>query len=95
MSASSLAEAGADILEDTRKSVQKYLDEGNFTNLKLAIRFLGCCQGMYLEDGVFKLLNELLSKAEGLKYTGNEVGTIVHHRHGLLVTITERRSGID
>ena len=34
---------------------------------------------MYLEDGVFKLLNELLSKAEGLKYAGNEVGTIVHN----------------
>ncbi|KAF8416510.1 MIF4G like-domain-containing protein [Tirmania nivea] len=72
VSASSLAELGADILEDTHKSVQKYLDEGNFTKLKLSIRFLGCCQGMYLEDGVFKLLNELLSKAEGLKYAGNE-----------------------
>lgn len=74
VSGSSLPEAGQDILSDTYTSTQRYLDEGNFTNLKLAIRFLGCCQGMFSDEGVFKFLNEILNKAEGFKYAGNEVG---------------------
>lgn len=82
VAAAILPEAGADILEDTHKSLQTYLDEGNFINLKLAIRFLGCCQGMYTEDGVFKLLSELLSKAEALKHAGNEVGVISRYEQG-------------
>lgn len=82
VAAAILPEAGADILEDTHKSLQNYLDEGNFTSLKLAIRFLGCCQGMYTEDGVFKLLGELLSKAEALKHVGNEVGVIPRYGRG-------------
>ena len=73
VSNSGLAETGDGILNDTYRSLQTYLDEGNLTKVKLVIRFLGCCQGMYQGDGIFKPLNELLDKAEGLKAAGNQV----------------------
>ncbi|KAF8472506.1 MIF4G like-domain-containing protein [Kalaharituber pfeilii] len=72
VSNSGLPEAAEEILKDTYQSAQRYLDEGNFTSLKLVLRFLGCCQGLHTDDGVFKFLFELLIKAEALKLAGNE-----------------------
>lgn len=64
-------EAGKLIVEEAGKAVQQFLLDGQFTKLKLTLRFLGCVHGMLEGEGVFPLLHSVLDKAESAMADGD------------------------
>ena len=52
--------------------MQHYLEAGYWREVKLVLRFLACLQGLFEEDGVFPLLEELFSRAVDLQTSSSE-----------------------
>ena len=52
--------------------LQKHIDLGQWREVKLNLRLLGCLQGMFEGDGVFPILDELFSRAADLQMKSSE-----------------------
>ena len=65
-------EFAGDILQKVGEALQGYLNAGQWRNTKLALRFLGCLQGILEGDGVFGILGELFSRAIDLQTASSE-----------------------
>ena len=48
------------------------MDLGEWREVKLYLRLLGCLQGMFDGDGVFPILDELFSRAADLQMKSSE-----------------------
>lgn len=51
---------------------QQYLDAGDWTRFKLILRFLACLQGLYEDEGVFPILEELFQRTIDLQTASSE-----------------------
>jgi len=51
---------------------QRYLDAGDWTKFKLMLRFLACLQGLYEDEGVFPILEELFQRTIDLQTASSE-----------------------
>ena len=65
-------EFATDILERVGYATQKHVEAGNWREVKLFLRFLGCLQGLFEGDGVFTLLEVLFSRAVDLQTAFSE-----------------------
>jgi nuclear cap-binding protein subunit 1 len=65
-------ELASEVINQTRDSLQKALENGDWRDVKLFVRFLSCLQGLFKEDGVFPLLEELFSRAVDLQTASSE-----------------------
>jgi nuclear cap-binding protein subunit 1 len=65
-------ELTTDVLAKVGEGLQKQLDRGAWREVKLYLRFLGCLQGIFEDDGVFRLLEELFSRAADLQMKSSE-----------------------
>lgn len=61
-----------DILKSIAGAAQRHLDSGNWREVKLYLRFLGCLQGLFEGNGIFTLLEELFSRAADLQMASSE-----------------------
>ena len=61
-----------EILGKVGGALQKHLDLGEWREVKLNLRLLGCLQGMFEGDGVFPILDELFSRAADLQMNSSE-----------------------
>lgn len=61
-----------DVLKKIGDSLQKYLDEGQWREVKLCLRFLGSLQGLFEGDGIFTILEELFARAADLQIRSSE-----------------------
>ncbi|KAK8213446.1 Nuclear cap-binding protein subunit 1 [Zalaria obscura] len=66
------AEVAQDILTRVANHAQAHLEAGNWRELKLALRFLAFLQGLYNDDGVFPVLEELFNRAVDLQTASSE-----------------------
>jgi nuclear cap-binding protein subunit 1 len=60
-------EFGADVLKKLGEVVQKHVNNGDWREVKLYLRFLSCLQGLFEGDGIFSLLREFFSRAADLQ----------------------------
>lgn len=65
-------ELTGEILKRAGEMMQNYLNEGAWREVKLVLRFLACLQGLFNEDGVFAVLEELFSRAVDLQTASSE-----------------------
>ena len=65
-------ELTGDILLRASTSIQEWLEQGSWREVKLGLRFLACLQGVLNEDGVFPILDELFSRAVDLQTASSE-----------------------
>lgn len=65
-------EFASEVLKKIGDSLQKYLEEGQWREVKLSLRFLGCLQGLFEGDGVFTILEELFARAADLQMKSSE-----------------------
>ena len=71
-------EVAAEVLERTGERLEKALRIGEWREVKLYLKFLGGLQGLLEGEGVFALLQDLLTKAVELQTeTNEEVSTAV------------------
>ena len=61
-----------EILAKVGAALQKHMDLGEWREVKLHLRLLGCLQGMFEGDGVFPILDELFSRAADLQMKSSE-----------------------
>ncbi|KIW71122.1 hypothetical protein PV04_03326 [Phialophora macrospora] len=61
-----------EILGRVGAALQKYLNLGQWREVKLYLRLLGCLQGMFHGDGVFPVLDELFLRAAHLQTKSSE-----------------------
>lgn len=61
-----------ELLENAGKLAQEHLAQGNWRGLKLVLRFLACCQGLFNDEGVFPVLEELFNRAVDLQTASAE-----------------------
>ncbi|KAF7155017.1 hypothetical protein CNMCM5623_005225 [Aspergillus felis] len=61
-----------DVLKRARESLQQYIDAGAWREVKLLLRFLGCLQSIFEQDGVFPILEELFARAVDLQTASSE-----------------------
>lgn len=61
------AEVGKAIVEIVAGQLQKYLDQGMFTQLKLVVRLLACMGSMLDGKGVYEVLDPLKERADQAK----------------------------
>ncbi|KAI9728764.1 MAG: hypothetical protein M1828_002870 [Chrysothrix sp. TS-e1954] len=59
-------------MEKIADRTQASLDKGQWRSLKLLLRFLGCLQPLFEDDGVFSLLDELFNRAVDLQAASSE-----------------------
>lgn len=62
----------ADVLKSIGNVTQKHIEAGNWREVKLFLRFLGCVQGLFEGSGVFALLEDLFSRAVDLQTASSE-----------------------
>jgi nuclear cap-binding protein subunit 1 len=62
----------AEILRRLGDAAQKHIEAGNWREVKLFLRFLGCIQGLFEGNGVFALLEDLFSRAVDLQTASSE-----------------------
>jgi nuclear cap-binding protein subunit 1 len=62
----------AEILQKVGNALQKRLDTGSWREVKLYLRFLGCLQGLFENEGVFIILEDLFSRAVDLQTQSSE-----------------------
>jgi nuclear cap-binding protein subunit 1 len=62
----------AEILKRIGDATQKQIETGNWREVKLFLRFLGCLQGLFEGNGVFALLEDLFSRAVDLQTASSE-----------------------
>jgi hypothetical protein len=67
------SEVGKAVVEHFSGSLQKNLDHGAFTNVKLLLRFFACLGDMLEDKGAFLVLDHLADKVEACQTTGAEV----------------------
>lgn len=60
------------VLSRTASYAQEHLEAGNWRTFKLLLRFLACLQGLYSDDGVFSVLEELFNRAVDLQTASSE-----------------------
>ncbi|KAJ5902477.1 hypothetical protein N7495_003005 [Penicillium taxi] len=65
-------ELGAELLQKTGESLQKYVDQGAWREVKLLLRFLGSLQPLFEGDGIFPVLDELFARAVDLQTASSE-----------------------
>lgn len=65
-------EATAAILAKAGEHTASYVAQGEWQNVKLMLRFLGCLQGILEGEGVFPMLEELFSRAVDLQTASSE-----------------------
>ena len=65
-------ELAEEILTEAGKAIREYLEAGQWREVKLVLRFLGCLQGLLEGDGVFTILEELFSRAADLQTASSE-----------------------
>jgi hypothetical protein len=83
-----------EILTQVSKKVQKHINLGQWREVKLFLRFLGCLQGMFEGDGVFPILDELFSRAADLQMKSSE-DVCIHQLSGSSIhtnTVTVSRA---
>jgi nuclear cap-binding protein subunit 1 len=62
----------ADILKSIGNAAEKHIEAGNWREVKLFLRFLGCVQGLFEGNGVFALLEDIFSRAVDLQTASSE-----------------------
>jgi len=62
----------SEILQKVGEALQKRLDTGSWREVKLYLRFLGCLQGLFENEGVFAILEDLFSRAVDLQTQSSE-----------------------
>lgn len=60
------------MVKQTGESLQVALDDGEWREVKLLVRFLSCLQGLFEGEGVFPLLEELFARAVDLQTASSE-----------------------
>lgn len=65
-------EVAAEILKRTADFCQEHVEAGNWRQVKLILRFLACLSGLYSDDGVFPILDELFNRAVDLQTASAE-----------------------
>lgn len=85
----------SEILQKVGNTLQRRLETGSWREVKLYLRFLGCLQGLFEDEGVFVILEELFSRAVDLQTQSSEDVSFVTlpHCHKLIQTAVSR-SGI-
>lgn len=66
------SETGKEVLRRAIAQAQQLLEEGTWREFKLLIRFFACMQGMYEDDGVFTVLEDLFNCAVDLQTASQE-----------------------
>lgn len=66
------AELVSDVLRQTGRLAQDYINSGNWREVKLTLRFLGCLQGIFENDGIFPILEVLFERAVDLQTASSE-----------------------
>jgi hypothetical protein len=61
-----------EILSRSAANASKAIEAGSWRELKLILRFLGCLQGLFEDDGVFPVLEDLFARAVDLQTTSSE-----------------------
>lgn len=62
----------AEILKRTAEFCQQHMDQGKWREVKLMLRFLACLSGLFADDGIFPLLDELFNRAVDLQTASAE-----------------------
>ena len=65
-------ELAEEILTEAGRAIREYLEAGQWREVKLVLRLLGCLQGLLEGDGVFTILEELFSRAADLQTASSE-----------------------
>ena len=65
-------EVTQEILKRVGIAAQSHLEVGNWRELKLVLRFLGCLQSLFEGEGVFPLLEDLFERAVALQTASSE-----------------------
>ena len=65
-------EVTEEVLAKAGSSLQEHLQAGNWREVKLLLRFLGCLQGLLQGDGIFPILGELFDRAVDLQTASSE-----------------------
>ncbi|KIX10491.1 uncharacterized protein Z518_01574 [Rhinocladiella mackenziei CBS 650.93] len=65
-------ELTAEVLVKVGEALQQQLNLGQWREVKLYLRFLGCLQGIFEGGGVFPMLDELFSRAADLQMKSSE-----------------------
>lgn len=65
-------EAVADVLAKASARAESAVARGEWREVKLLLKFLGGCQGMLIDDGVWGLLDELFMRAVDLQTASSE-----------------------
>ena len=65
-----------ELVEELLKQVgvlgQQYLDAGNWRQLKLVLRFLACLHGLFDDNGLFTILEDLFQRTIDLQTASSE-----------------------
>jgi nuclear cap-binding protein subunit 1 len=65
-------EFGAEVIKKIGDVLQKNINEGNWREVKLYLRFLACLQGALSDEGIFPLLEALFQRAVDLQTASSE-----------------------
>lgn len=65
-------EVAAEILKRSAELCQQHFEAGNWRLVKLVLRFLACLSGLFGDDGVFPILDELFNRAVDLQTASAE-----------------------
>lgn len=68
----------SEILQKVGNTLQRRLETGSWREVKLYLRFLGCLQGLFEDEGVFVILEELFSRAVDLQTQSSEDVSFVY-----------------
>lgn len=61
-----------EVLKKVGETLQKYINEGSWREVKLMLRFLACLQGLFMGDGIFPILEDLFTRAGELQANSND-----------------------
>jgi nuclear cap-binding protein subunit 1 len=62
----------AEIVKSIGNATQKHIEAGNWREVKLFLRFLACIQGLFEDNGVFAVLEDLFSRAVDLQTASSD-----------------------
>ena len=65
-------DVAAEVLKRTAEFCQQHIEAGNWRIVKLILRFLACLSGLYSDEGVFPILDELFNRAVDLQTASAE-----------------------
>jgi len=66
------SEVAAEILKRAADFCQGHVEAGNWRQVKLILRFLACLSGLFDDDGVFPILDELFNRTIDLQTASAE-----------------------